>query len=365
MGKLNAVASDPFTIGVEEEFFLVDADTGALRLEADAVVATSGERVHHELQACQVETETPVCETLDEVRTHLDRLRRDVDAAAQRTGCRIASLGTHPFAGWEGAAVTGEAPYLRLERDYQQLAREQLVCGCHVHVCVEDREDAIQVVNHVRPWLPTVLALTGNSPFWLGADTGYASFRTEIWRRWPTSGTPDVFEDRADYDALVETMLAAEVVDDPARIYWDVRPSAKFDTVEFRVADACLTVDRAVMVAGLVRALVRTVDVAVRRGDAPPRPRTELLRAATWRAARYGVAADLLDPVAGQAAPAAAIVDRFLAFVGPNLEDGVEALVKETMAHGTGATRQREIQHRTGDLRAVVERAVALTVGEP
>ncbi len=343
--------ADDFTIGVEEEFFLVDVESRRLRPVAAEVLpgarpVDDGE-VGPELQQCQVETGTGICQTLDQVKEEVGCLRRTTSAAAREVGCAIASSGSHAL-GFddESSRVTPEPAYLRLERDYRLVTHEQLVCGCHVHVGVADPELAVQVVNRARTWLPALLALTGNSPFWRGADSGYASFRTEVWQRWPTSGTPGTFRSRADYDELVATLLAVGAIDDPARIYWDVRPSAKFDTVEFRVADANLSVNETVMTAGLVRGIVVACHRQAVDGEPWGDPRPELRRAAIWRAARFGLGGALVDLDGCRSLPAADIVDRLLAFVRPALVDlgdweRVRDLVAAVVAGGTGAARQR------------------------
>lgn len=367
-----AEASHELTIGVEEEFFLVDAEDRALRPRSQAVVGRAhhevGSQAQHELKLSQVESGTPVCRTLDEVRRHLNRLRRELASAAEAGGSRLAAMGTHPFSHWDEDRTTPKPAYIALERDYQQVTREQLVCGSHVHVGVEDPEHAVQVMNRMRPWLWPVLALAANSPFWLGADTGYASFRTQLWSRWPMAGIPELFASRAEYDAVVETLVRTGTIDDPARLYWDARLSARFATVELRVADVCLTVDEAVMVAGLCRALARTCHDQAARGEPVPRPRPELLRAAKWRASRYGLGADLVDVVGGTAVPAAELVEALLALVRPALEDSgewdeVSKLVGRTLEGGTGADRQRRAFTRSGRLEDVVDLVVEATVG--
>ena len=360
----------PFTIGVEEEFLVVDAGTGAIRPDGPALLPAArnrlGEAVHPELHPSQLETNTPVGETLAEVRAALTRLRSVLAATVADAGCRLAATGTHPFSSWrEDPEITPE--YARLEREYQQLAREQVICGGHVHVGIDDPELAIVVVNGVGPWLSPVVALAANSPFWSGCDTGYASYRTELWRRWPTAGTPSPFADRAEYEAVVEALFRTGSIDDHARIYWDVRPSAKFPTVEFRVADVGMTVDDTVMMAGLVRGLA--VATAREHGAAgvAARVRPELVRAATWRAARYGISADLIDVVAGRAVPARELIGRLLERLRPALVDlgdwdEVSELVGRTLADGTAADRQRRVWAGTGDLRAVVDFIVEATV---
>ena len=356
-----------FTIGVEEEFLLVDGATGALRPDGPALLpaarARLGDDVHPELHCSQLEVNTPGG---GEPGRNPPRRHPAAPGARLRRG-----RGRPPAGGVPARTLSPPGPrtpastpkYEVVEREYQQLAREQIICGVHVHVGIEDPEVAITVVNGIGPWLSPIVALAANSPFWNGRDTGYASYRTELWRRWPMAGTPAPFVDRADYESLVETLFRTGSIDDHARIYWDVRPSAKFPTVEFRVADVGMTVDDTVMVAGLVRGLAATV-----AGESRPahRVRPELLRAATWRAARYGITGDLVDAEAAEAMPARALIDRFLDRMRPALVDlgdwdEVSDLVARVLAGGTGADRQRRVLAATGDLRAVLDFIVAET----
>ncbi|MDP8976187.1 MAG: glutamate--cysteine ligase [Actinomycetota bacterium] len=361
---------DAFTIGVEEEFLIVDPESRRLRSQAEDILPEAqrdlGDNVEPEFKRSQLETGTPVCWTLEELRGEIVGLRRKLSAAAERTGARIAAAGTHPFSHREGDDVTPKESYIGLERDYQRLAREKIICGCHVHVGMTDGDMAIQVMNRVRPWLGTILAPAVNSPFWLGEDTGYGSFRTEIWRRWPTSGTPGVLESYAEYEKLLCLLLDAAVIDDPARLFWDVRPSARFDTLEFRVTDVCLTVDDAVMVAGLIRALVRTCHQQAERGEPCPLPPPELVQAATWRAARYGLEGELVDVVGGRSVPARQAVQALLECIRPSAEDQGEwdelsSLVGETLRRGTAAVRQRQACERSGRLEDVVDLVISET----
>lgn len=362
--------TEEFTVGVEEEYQIVHPETRELRPRAASVLPDAkrkvGDNVQPELYLSQIEIGTHVCHTLAEVRAEIVRLRRELIHAAERDGNRIAAAGTHPFSHWEDQRLTPKARYFDIADDYQQLAREHLIFGCHVHVGILDREAAIQAMNRARPWLSVMLALAANSPFWLGADTGYASFRTEIWRRWPMAGTPHVFGSRAEYDALVEALVAAGGITDATKIYWDVRPSARFETLEFRVTDVCMTVDEAVMVAGLARALAQSCYVQAVRDEPVSHARPELLRAAKWRAARYGLDAELIDVGAGVLVPAREAVEKFLAFLRPSLEGHgewaeVSALARETVERGTGAARQRAAYERSGSLEDVVDLIVAQT----
>ena len=368
------MAEEDFTIGVEEEFLLVEADSRRLQPWSEEVLSNAAQelgeddQVDQEFKRSQLETGTKVCRTLDELDDEISRMRRKLMCAAERTGAQIAAAGTHPFSHWreEGADVTPDESYLGLERDYQRLAREKTICGYHVHVGLSDPEAAIQVLNGVRPWLPTVLAVSVNSPFWLGEDTGYGSYRTEIWRRWPTAGTPDPFESRAQFEQLVEVLLKTGSIDDPARIHWDVRPSPRFPTLEFRVTDVCLTVDDAVTVAGLVRALSRRCYSDALEDKPPPLPRLELMRLATWRAARYGLEDDLVDVVGERCVAASEVLHALLEFVRPALDehdewDRISRSVDRIIEHGTGAARQRRAFERRHELEDVVDFVVEET----
>jgi carboxylate-amine ligase len=361
---------EDFTIGVEEEYQIINPATRELQQRAARILPAAseqvGDQVTPELYLSQIEIGTPICESLSDLRGEIVRLRREVIKAAEQQGTRIAAAGTHPFSHWKEQTLTPKARYVGIEQEYQQLAREQLIFGCHVHVGIHDREAAIQVMNHSRAWLAAMLALSANSPFWMGVDTGYSSFRTQIWRRWPMAGTPQLFSSRAEYDELVAQLVATGSIEDGTKIYWDARPSARFETMEFRIADVCLTVDEAVMVAGLVRALARTCEMKARTGIPVPQVRPELLRAAKWRAARYGLDADLIDTFEGRAVPARELIEKFLVHLRPALEESgeweeVTALVHETVERGTGASRQRAAYQSTGGLEGVVDLIVAET----
>jgi glutamate---cysteine ligase / carboxylate-amine ligase len=364
------VTSDDFTIGVEEEYQIIDPATRELLSRAHEILPTArdsaGDAVQYEHYLSQIEIGTRVARSVAEVRSELARFRRDVIAAAERKGGRIAAAGTHPFSHWGAQEMTPKARYEEIARDYAQLSREQLIFGCHVHVGISDRDAAIEVMNRSRPWLAVLLALAANSPYWLGTDTGYSSFRTEIWRRWPMAGTPHTFSSRADFDDLVSALRSTGAVADGTHIYWDVRPSARFETLEFRVTDVCMTVDDAVMIAGLVRGLARTCFDAAMVGEPSPQVRPELLRAAKWRAARYGLDGELVDLGEMASVPAAALVESLLAHVRPALEDfgewdEVAALTRETLARGSAARRQREVFARNQRLEDVVDFVIAET----
>ncbi|MBW4538588.1 MAG: carboxylate-amine ligase [Myxacorys chilensis ATA2-1-KO14] len=365
-----ALPTEDFTIGVEEEYQIIDPKTRELRSRQQQILPiakkTLGEDVQPEAQLSQIEIATPVCRSLSEVRAELIHFRRELIAAAAKDGNLIAAAGTHPFSEWKQQQIAPKERYQGLMRDYQQLTRELMIFGCHVHVGISDPEMAIQVMNRTRVWLAPILALTASSPFWFGTDTGYASYRTEIWGRWPISGPPLIFSSHAEYQALIEALVATGSVEEATKIYWDVRLSERFPTVEFRVTDVAMTVDEAVMVAGLVRALARTCYEQALAEKPFPATRHELIRAAHWRAARYGLETELIDVEVMRAVPARELIEKLLAFVRPSLEahgdwDEVSSIVRKTMQQGNGARRQREVYKRTGRLEDVVDFIVAQT----
>ncbi len=363
--------ADNLTIGVEEEYQIISPETRELRPRASRVLPSArkelGDEVTNEFYEAQIEIGTPICHILAEVRTELIRLRRGVVKAAERDGSRIAAAGTHPFSRWEGQPVTPKPRYLELQDDFQQLAREQIIFGCHVHVGIADREDAIQVMNRCRPWLAPVIALAASSPFWLGDETGYASYRTQLFSRWPMTGTPHLFASRADFDELVASLVAVGMISDASKIYWDARPSSHAETLEFRVADVCPTVDEAVMVAGLCRALAQTCLDQHRKNVPLDAPRPELLRAASWRASRFGLDGELIDVHARKSVPARVLIETMLTFLRPSLEhygdwDEVSALVRKTLDVGNSATRQLWVFAQSGRLEDVIDLILRETV---
>lgn len=358
------------TLGVEEEFFLVDAHSGEPAARGPEVVALARRRfgvdLDVELVATQVETRTSVCHDLADVGRQLHGSRFVAAEAARDLGCRLIAAGTPPI-GAPTTATNDAARYRVLAQDYRLLAAEQSICGCHVHVAVPDPDTAVQVCNHLRPWLPVLGLLTANSPFAHGLDTGYASWRSVVWSRWPTAGPPPYFESGEHYRSTCEVLLESGASPDPKMVYWDVRPSSHLPTVEVRVADVAATVDGAVLLAALVRGLVATALADLHRGLlAPPVP-TEQLRVATWRAARDGIQGRALDVLSGRLVPARLLVDRLVHRLRDELTAHgdlalVEALLAELDDSGTGAVRQRRAFARAGCLSDVVDQLAADTL---
>lgn len=360
--------ADEFTLGVEEEYSIIDPETRELRPDGQRILKSArksvGEAVQPELRLSQIETATCVCRSLAEVRAEVTELRSRLLQAAEREGGVIVATGTHPFSAPQEQPFTPKERYQKTEVDFQELARELVIFGCHVHVGLDDPELAVQVMNRARVWLAPLLALSANSPFWCGADSGYASFRTELWSRWPMAGQPAVFQSRAEYDELIRALVQCGAIEDTTRIYWDIRLPERVPTIEFRVTDVCGTVDEAVMIAGLVRGLTRTCWEEARQGRDFRQVRPEILKAAHWRAARYGLFGELIDPLECRSVPATELVERLLEYIRPALETSgewseVAPAVQRVLEHGNGAARQRDVFQRTGRLEDVVDHLVA------
>ncbi|NJM98018.1 MAG: carboxylate-amine ligase [Phormidesmis sp. RL_2_1] len=362
------MAKPAFTIGVEEEYQIVDAQTRSLTGRSNSLITTNEaaqieQKIVHELFRCEVEIATNVCETLEDVRQALTAARRAVINAARATGSEIAAAGTHPFSRWEEQQITPKERYYALHSDLGRIIRELIILGCHVHVGIDDKEMAVQVMNRARVWLPTLLALTANSPFWEGQDTGYDSYRMALWSRLPTSGPPPFFDSYADYQSFIQQLINTGITDDPTKIYWDIRLSERFPTVEFRMSDVCSTIDEAVMLAGLVRALAHTCYNDAMRDKAAMPVRGEMMKAAMWRAARYGLSGELIDFDKLQSIPARTSVSTLLEYVQPALtiygdESVVIGEVERILAEGNSAQRQRQIYQETKSLQTVVDEIV-------
>ncbi len=351
------------TVGVEEEFLLVDPHDGrAVAMSGPALTAATGDdELTGELQREQVETGTRPCRDLAELDGELRRTRDQARLAARAAGAELAPLATSPLP--VQPTVSPGSRYRRMVERFGLTASEQLTCGCHVHVAIESAEEGVVALDRIRPWLAPLLALSTNSPFWNGTDSGYSSYRSQVWGRWPSTGPNELFGDPAGYHRVVRTMLDTDTVLDEGMLYFDARLSRTHPTVEIRVADVCREPADAVLIAALTRALVETAVRGWRAGRAPDPVRTEVLRLAGWQAARSGLDGTLLDPADWRAAPAADVLQRLVGHVTPVLCDAgelavVRDLLAEALARNTGAARQRAVLRRTGDLRAVVADAV-------
>jgi carboxylate-amine ligase len=342
------------TFGVEEEFFLADETDGSPREDAEAILADAraraDESMDHELRSAMVETGTAVCADTESLQRQLVSSRRTLVEAAASRQARALATGTHPTARAQRVGYGDDERYRRMAEVFAQLADEALVCGCHVHVQVPDRERGVHVIDRIGGWLPVLLAIAANSPFWEGNDSRFDSWRARVWSRWPTAGPTSPFGTHAGYEKRAEALIQAGAALDRGMLYYDARLAERYPTVEIRVADVCLDVMDAVLVAALARALVVTaIDDRV---SAPSVP-VELKRAAGFAAARWGLGAQLFDPRTLRPAPAPDVVAGLIDEVRDALDEaGDTGLategVQRVLRRGNGATQQRAAWHRGG-----------------
>ncbi|MFE5794284.1 glutamate--cysteine ligase [Streptomyces sp. NPDC056503] len=367
------------SVGMEEELLLVDAESGAPLAVSGAMLAaaersawqrpdTNGRQDHEfekELQKEQVEFATKPVTEMGELQEEIVRIRGEAARHAASAGAVVAAVATSPLAVRPSLSVGRR--YRWLGEQFGLTAQEQLTCGCHVHVSVASDEEGVAVLDRVRPWLAVLTAMSANSPFWQGTDTGYASYRSRVWNRWPSAGPVDVFGSADRYHTLVREMIDTGVLRDEGMIYFDARLSATYPTVEVRVADVCLDACTPVLLAALVRGLVETASRDWQDGRPPDRVCTSLLRLASWRAGRSGLDGPLLHPGTMRETSAEDAVDVLYQHVREALKDfGDEERVREGIARlherGNGARTQRRLHADGNGLASVVTRCAELTV---
>lgn len=357
------------TLGVEEEFHLVDPETLRLAPRAELAKALTDRaaelRLHAEMLTSQLEAVTDICADLNQLRAALVDARRDAAAAAADVGATLLATSTHPLAPRSEIELLNHPRYLRLVERFGTVVPEFNLCGCHVHVSVPDLATAVRVMSQARPYLPVLSALTASSPFHEGGDTGYESFRTAWLGLWPHGGPPPRLDSAEEYRMTVDQLRGLGIIDDETALLWEVRPSARYPTLEFRIADMCPDVDDVVLHAGLVRSLVRTL--AARVEPAPELP-DSVLRAARWRAARHGLAGQLWSAARRALVPGEVAVSDLLGELRRDLEehdeyDLVAALWSRLRSRGTSAARQRRVFAATGSMAAVVRSAMPVPAG--
>jgi carboxylate-amine ligase len=366
--ETTADLSGPLTVGVEEEFHVVDLDSRELvprgpeileRLPSDSYTA--------ELHRSMVETNSDVFTDLDDLRDALLRMRRRIADVANPLGLGIVAAGTVPLVEAEEMQMTPTSRFEQMLDDYQLLAREQLICGTQVHIGLEDRDLTVAVAQRVSRWLPVLLALSASSPFWMGDDSGYSSIRSLLWQRWPTAGASGLVQSATDHDDLVAELISSGTISDRKMIYFDVRPSAHVPTLELRVTDSCPDVDDIVLLAGLYRALVLRERDAVTEGRPLTRVRGPVLRAAMWRAARSGLESDLVDlSDFARPVPARQAVMSLVDTLRPQLEahgdwDRISQLAERAVERGSAAYWQRKVYARRERYADVVDELLTAT----
>lgn len=375
----NSDLSPSLSIGIEEEYLLVDPESRDLadppQALFDACEACMGKHVTAEFLRSQIEIGTPVCQNIGEARSELKRLRSEVSRVAQDFGLRIIAASTHPFANWEQQKHTPKERYDALARDMGGAIRRMLICGMHVHVGIENPDLRIDLMNQVSYFLPHMLALSTSSPFWQGQDMGMMSSRLTVFDGMPRTGVPDRFESFADYERLIERMIDAGGMEDSSKIWWDVRPSAHYPTLEMRITDVCTRIDDALTIAAVYQSLLHYL-VRLRRRNLRWRlyPRT-LVQENRWLAQRHGVEGQLVDLGKGRRSNFSQLASEILELVREDAEelDCIDDLenVRQIVEQGSSAQRQRAVYSAAREagadereaLTAIVDFLIEETVG--
>jgi carboxylate-amine ligase len=353
-----------FTIGIEEEYQTVDPTTRDLRSHIHAEIIEKGklilqERVKAEMHQSVVEVGTSVCATIKDAREEVKKLRRDMIALAKENGLRLASAATHPFADWRVQEIYPDERYKNIVEDMQLVARANLIFGLHVHIGVEDREIAIHLMNHARYFLPHILALSANSPFWLGMDTGLKSYRCKVFDKFPRTNIPDYFPSYGEYENFVKLLIKTGCIDNAKKIWWDIRPHPFFNTLEFRVCDIPMRVDETIALAALMQATLAKLYKLHAANQGFRLYRRALIMENKWRAARYGINGKMIDWGKQKEVPTRDLIHEYLDFVD-DVVDELESreeidYIRQILENGTGADRQLHVFQETGDLKSVVD----------
>src|SRR6266540_582960 len=351
-----------FTVGVEEEFQIVDPNTWELRSHVQELLASSapafGDHIKREMHQSIVEVGTKICATVEELAEEIIRTRRDLSDAAERVGLRISAAGTHPFSSWMDQVLSPGERYQNIVEELQQLARSLLIFGLHVHVAVPDRSTMIDLMNEARYFLPHLLALSTSSPFWMGRDTGLKSFRTTVFRRFPRTGIPEHFESWTAYEAYVDLLVQLHSIDNGKKIWWDLRPHPTFGTLEFRICDVPTAPRASIAIAALAQAIVVKLYRLRERNLGFRCYHRALIEENKWRAARWGIDGKLIDFGKRAEVPMRDLALELLEFVDDVLDEleSREAVqyVHTVLRDGTSADRQLDVYRTSGDLRAVV-----------
>ncbi len=359
-----------YTIGIEEEYQTIDPVTRDLRSHIHAEMIEKGklilqERVKAEMHQSVVEVGTSVCDNIKDAKDEVKKLRRSMIKLAGENGLGLASAGTHPFTDWRTQEIYPDERYHNIVQDMKMVARANLIFGLHVHVGIEDKETAIHLMNHARYFVPHILALSTNSPFWMGMNTGLKSYRCKVFDKFPRTNLPDYFPSYGEYENFIKLLIKTNCIDNAKKIWWDIRPHAFFDTLEFRVCDIPMRVEETIALAALIQATVAKLHKLHAANQGFRLYRRALLMENKWRAARYGLEGKLIDFGKQKEVPARDLIREYLDFV----DDVVDELgsreelnyIHEILEKGTGADRQLRVYEETGDLKKVVDYIVEET----
>ncbi len=358
-----------FTVGVEEEFQIIDPATWELRSHVSQLIAsgapTLGDQIKQEMHQSIVEVGTRVCGDISELRHEIIRIRGELAYAAERVGLTVAAAGTHPFAEWTEQLISPGERYENIVHELQQLARSLLIFGLHVHVGMPDKQTTIDIMNAARYFLPHLLALSTSSPFWAGRDTGLKSYRTAIFRRFPRTGVPDHFGSWGEYEGYINLLVDLHSIDNGKKIWWDLRPHPTFGTLEFRVCDVPTRADETICLAALMQAIIVKLHKLYTKNMGFRLYRRTLIEENKWRASRWGIDGDLIDFGKRAEVPMRALALELLEFV----DDVVDELgsreevsyIHTILRDGTSADRQLRVFRETNSLQAVVQHVVQET----
>ncbi len=358
------------TLGIEEEYQIIDPQSRELRsyiqefLEQGRVILK--DQIKPELMQSQVEVGSHICRNIHEAREEIVRLRRTVYDVAQENDLKVVAASTHPFSAWSDQSVTEGERYLKMQDHMGEVARRLLIFGMHVHIGIDDKELMLDVMNQSIYFMPHILALSTSSPFWHGRNTGLKSYRSVVFENLPRSGLPPTFTSWAEYQALIDMLIATNCIDEPTKIWWDVRPHPKFPTLEFRVADICTRIEDALCVTALFQAVVAKLIKLRSNNQSWRRYRRHLISENKWRAVRFGIEGQMIDFGKRREVPLRFLVMELLEF----LDDVVDELgsrrevehVHTILKDGTSADRQLRVFEETGDLKAVVDHLATETI---
>lgn len=360
-----------FSLGIEEEFQIIDPTTGELKSHIQQLLQDSGkmvlkEQIKAEMHQSVVETGSEICKDIKEARSEVIKLRTNLAQLAKAQGLVIAASGTHPFSRWEDQRITDHDRYKGVVEEMQQVARANLIFGLHVHVGIDDKETAIQIMNAARYFLPHIFALSTNSPFWKGRNTGFKSYRIKIFDRFPRTGIPDHFNSWGEFESYINLLIKTGCIDNAKKVWWDIRPHPFYSTLEFRICDVQLTIDETIALAALMQAVVAKLYKLLKQNLGFRLYRRLFLNENKWRASRYGLEGKLIDFGKKEEVPTKDLIYELLHFV----DDVVDELnsrqeinfIYKMLETGTGAKRQLQVWNENDhDLKKVVDFIVAET----
>ncbi|RJP61052.1 MAG: carboxylate-amine ligase [Ignavibacteriales bacterium] len=352
-----------FTIGIEEEFQIIDPETRELKSHIQELLDEGKmilkEHAKAEMHQSVVEVGSNICYNIKEAKEEVKRHRFNLREVAARKGLKIGAAGTHPFSKWEEQQITQRDRYQAVVEEMQQVARANLIFGLHVHIGIDDKERIIHIMNAARYFLPHIFALSTNSPFWKGRNTGFKSYRSKIFDRFPRTGIPDHFNSHGEYLAYVDLLVKTKCIEDPSKIWWDIRPHPKYPTLEFRICDVQMRVEETIAIAALIQAVVVKLYKLIEQNLGFRLYRRLVINENKWRASRYGVEGKLIDFGKQKEVPTRELVGELLNFV----DDVIDELgsreeinyVYHILDNGTGAKRQLKKFEETGSLLHVVD----------